>query len=375
MYKIIKFFRRLYCESEKYINQNKAEIAKKNSMLLINACYIYTVVFLGYFIMEYFIFNSKLLNSIYVLFFVMQLIFNIVAFMVLKINNEYKVIRNLCTVFSFLMMSFVILISVYPFINDPGIYFSPVVIVLSILFIFSLKQNVIMLTSFCIAYYILSALIKTPQSFIFDSASSIITWIVGMFASYMLHSIRIRENKIMNELKYLSSTDKLTGICNKATAEYLCKSYLFNKSDYESFALFVVDIDDFKSINDNYGHIKGDEVLCNVGRILKNTFNNSDIVGRVGGDEFLVMMKNISNTNIVLKKADNIQKSIKEVLSELLKIKLSCSIGVVLENSSDKTYEEVFDKADRALYSVKGGGKGNFKIYNECEQYASRAYN
>ncbi len=164
-------------------------------------------------------------------------------------------------------------------------------------------------------------------------------------------------------LEILSQTDQLTNCYNKVTAENLIKETISHSPD-ASHALFIVDIDNFKAINDNLGHHFGDLVLSEIASNLHSHFRSVDIIGRIGGDEFIVFVKNIRDIKIITARAEAIAEAFKNTYSgEFNEYKVSGSIGVALFNKDGKTYEELYKAADKALYQSKLRGKDCYTFY------------
>ncbi len=165
------------------------------------------------------------------------------------------------------------------------------------------------------------------------------------------------------KFEMLSKTDLLTNCLNKITTENYIKDAITIQKN-KSHALFVVDIDDFKSINDSLGHHFGDMVLKDISASLSENFRDDDIIGRIGGDEFIVFIKNISDTAIIEKKAKAIASSFQNnYTGENENYKVSGSIGISLFPKDGKTYEELYKAADKALYKSKLSGKDRYTFY------------
>lgn len=176
----------------------------------------------------------------------------------------------------------------------------------------------------------------------------------------------INELKHVNELlKEEVQIDPMTNVYNKTTTQYIISETLINESK-NNHAFMLMDIDDFKGINDNFGHLYGDSVLIKFASRLKRIFRNYDIIGRVGGDEFVVFMKNVGDINLVLKKANEINVNCKSFLVGKSEYKISCSIGIVLTDGCSD-YDDIFANADRALYQSKANGKDCCWIYSGNE--------
>ncbi len=162
----------------------------------------------------------------------------------------------------------------------------------------------------------------------------------------------------------LSQTDMLTNCYNKITTENLVRDILVRGSS-NTHAMFIVDIDDFKSINDNLGHHFGDNVLRDIADKLRNNFREADIVGRIGGDEFLVFVKNINDMDKITTRANAISQAFSESYSgEYDNYKVSGSIGVAVFPKDATSYEELYKCADKALYQSKLKGKDCYTLYS-----------
>lgn len=150
--------------------------------------------------------------------------------------------------------------------------------------------------------------------------------------------------------------DKMTSLFNKMTIENLVSETLTNAPS-ALHALMVIDIDNFKSANDIYGHTVGDHIICVIAGVISSQFRNTDFVGRIGGDEFVILMPDIPAKEVAFEKAESLIQIIlkKEGLS--IPDNISISIGLAFSDSEDKTYASFFGKADQALYVSKKSGK------------------
>lgn len=155
--------------------------------------------------------------------------------------------------------------------------------------------------------------------------------------------------------------DPLTKLLNKMEVESQITEALKYPGDRPN-VLFLIDIDNFKGINDTFGHTFGDTVICDIASILSRQFRSQDIVGRVGGDEFLVFMRNVPVEKAELK-AKNLCRSLtKEYTGGDVIRKITTSIGLSVSGVDGNTYKELFDSADRAMYSTKRSGKNGFRL-------------
>ncbi len=165
-------------------------------------------------------------------------------------------------------------------------------------------------------------------------------------------------------LEYLSRTDSLTGCLNKMTTENSVNEEI-NSSRHSTHALFIIDIDNFKAVNDNLGHYFGDTVLHEISDKLHANFRDEDIIGRIGGDEFIVFIKNICDKRIIDVKANAIANVFKNSYSgEKEDYKISGSVGVSIFPQHGSNYSELYRAADKALYNSKLSGKDCFTVYS-----------
>ncbi len=161
-----------------------------------------------------------------------------------------------------------------------------------------------------------------------------------------------------------ASRDDMTGMYNKLFTEQLISAALKKDANTSLSAFLLFDIDNFKHINDEFGHMQGDSVLYQICDDLRLIFRSTDILGRIGGDEFLVFIKNISSEDHALKKARDILELIENKYSEEKDgFVVSVSVGISFYDKDGDTYKELFIKADKALYQAKRKGKNTFEVY------------
>lgn len=167
------------------------------------------------------------------------------------------------------------------------------------------------------------------------------------------------------KLKERAEKDPLTGLYNKKASQALIEEYITLDKNRQG-TLMIIDIDDFKGINDNLGHLYGDAVLSEIASDLINLFRASDIVGRIGGDEFIVFMKDISETRDIMNKAEELVKTFeRSFVGKGYNYKISLSVGIARFPKDGTEYMQLFRNADIALYSAKGKGKNRYALYDK----------
>lgn len=159
----------------------------------------------------------------------------------------------------------------------------------------------------------------------------------------------------------LSITDQLTGLYNRRKFDEILE-YEFNqwRRHNKTFSIIMLDIDDFKHVNDLYGHPIGDKVLVQTANLLKSMIRKSDTLCRWGGEEFVIIcpFSDIKNT---MNLAEKIRQSFKEIDFELFRNK-TISLGITVVNDTDENVQEIISKVDKALYIAKNSGKDCVKV-------------
>lgn len=160
-------------------------------------------------------------------------------------------------------------------------------------------------------------------------------------------------------LEEAAKLDSMTMLLNHEASMDSIKKVLQNEKDRQH-ALFMIDIDNFKGLNDTLGHQAGDEFLTGLAKELKVHFRETDVLGRIGGDEFFALMRNVSEKQQIEKKANDVLQIVTDVASKYLQVDLSGSIGISIYPKDGETIDELYAKADAALYEAKGSGKNRY---------------
>lgn len=178
----------------------------------------------------------------------------------------------------------------------------------------------------------------------------------------------IIKSKVLEEkLARLAHFDGLTGLYNRSIFnELLNKSIEQSKRSHRKLALVTIDLDDFKHINDNYGHPAGDLLLTKISRRLKHKLRSSDIVARTGGDEFSIVLKEVDDSRHFLKLIEAIMQVFVrpiQVLGHDINATISAGIAIFPNDASDS--RELIEHSDRAMYQAKNKGKNTYSFYNQ----------
>ncbi|AAC06416.1 GGDEF domain-containing protein [Aquifex aeolicus] len=182
-----------------------------------------------------------------------------------------------------------------------------------------------------------------------------------------LKKILIETSKEKTLYERMALTDPLTGLYNRRVFTEMAEKELAKAKRYGyNFSILMIDIDNFKKINDTYGHDVGDLVLKKISEILKRNVRGADLVARFGGEEFIVMLSN-TNLNGAVKKAEQLRRMIEQTPIELPngeKLRVTVSIGVSTYRGHE-SLEELIKEADQALYEAKRKGKNRVEVFRE----------
>ena len=173
------------------------------------------------------------------------------------------------------------------------------------------------------------------------------------------------EKQAAKALMEQAEQDSLTKLLNKQTGRQKIESYLAERPTDSACTMLIIDLDNFKTVNDQFGHLFGDAVLTHTSNVIRKLFRSQDIITRIGGDEFMVLMKGISDHDLIRTRCSQLLAELKELFaSQLGHSPLGCSIGISIAPEHGTTYTDLFKRADQALYRAKYNGKNGYFIFN-----------
>lgn len=224
--------------------------------------------------------------------------------------------------------------------------------------------SVVMLTNHTQVERNISDANKSTRSLVYK-----ITISIAIFALIIVTINIISRTKFIKENKELQSkaeTDLLTDLLNKIATEKKIKDYLQNEGKEKKSIMFVLDVDNFKKINDTMGHAFGDEVLSTLGKQLRAEFRVNDIIGRTGGDEFTIFLKDLKDDATMKREAERVAMFFRNFkVGEYTKYFATASIGAAVYPSDATDFETLYKSADQALYKAKKRGKNQLAFYRE----------
>lgn len=190
---------------------------------------------------------------------------------------------------------------------------------------------------------------------------AVLIFVVASCLNFFFSFLRYRTFDETDALKKESATDAMTGLYNRKYFEHY---FRFHHREDELSALIHMDLDNFKTLNNTLGHKQGDMLLIQVADILRQSFRKTDCVARVGGDEFMVFLPNLSETRNAVARAQGLLERFPIVVQEQgVEIAVSISIGIAFsEENKLPAYQALYEMADAAMYQAKKAGKGRAVI-------------
>ncbi len=202
--------------------------------------------------------------------------------------------------------------------------------------------------------------VKEPALFELDLLNCICFFYLSVSFSIAMMKSKLNEILQKIEIEAQRDIDPLTGIMNKGAIEREIEKALNNK---ETGCLVIIDIDNFKLINDNYGHLFGDAVIRAFANYFCEMFMENALTGRFGGDEFVAFLKGVKSQEDLERLFQPIQENLKKMLgNQEQKLPFTISAGAVFYHGNEMAYDSLLMLADQALYQAKRAGKNQLKI-------------
>lgn len=363
MGKLLAVIREDLAKKRRYFCEARREIAEKNLQLLKTLSLITAALLLIFYAVTPLIIRGWVMTPQHVLFLPASLAFyGISALYQKKGSCNPKVVTALCFLFEAVLFIFIILIDVIPYPNASSTFMPLLCIALPALFILPFHLSYSMILFFEVVYVAAVWIVKTPLIGPADIFDSVVGVVFSVAVAQVITQLRIQDHELRTKYKQLSTQDFLSGILNKKACEDAVERYLLTCNPSVTCMLIILDIDDFKNANDQLGHYAGDELLRTLGDILLETFRPTDIIGRFGGDEFLVLVKDFSDTASLEERCRAIQERFLSAAEAESHCCITCSMGAVLAVRQTAEFETLFKQADQALYQAKEAGKDRFVL-------------
>jgi diguanylate cyclase (GGDEF)-like protein len=175
-----------------------------------------------------------------------------------------------------------------------------------------------------------------------------------------------------HQLSLLARTDYLTGLANRAGIETFARNQLQANPNPERYALALIDLDNFKPVNDTHGHGAGDELLKEVARRIEAALSGKHFCARLGGDEFAIMFDLETSLNDAIALGDRIVGSLERPFRVgRIQLQISASVGIATSEQSGASFSATLERADKALYQAKNGGRNQTQVFSAPDRKAA----
>lgn len=205
---------------------------------------------------------------------------------------------------------------------------------------------------------------KANELFIADMIDLVLFTILGIGVNCLILRDRIDNVEHAREMRVISETDVLTKLYNRRAGEERVMQLI----DHGKNGMFMlIDLDEFKKINDNYGHTIGDKVLINIALCLRQSFRDDDVIMRFGGDEFAIFTPNVVSNEDIKVFIDLMMNKISDLtILDIPNYNFTISVGCTFVDSKDKiTFDTIYFESDTALYTAKGKGKNTYCFFEK----------
>ena len=277
-------------------------------------------------------------------------------------RNGGKGASLLCILLSIILLTFSVLLDTIGSAGAPAIFVPMMYVIVPVVFTlpFHISYGMIAITE--IAYAFMLSTYKNNMTGRYDLFGSIVALACSLIIANIITMLRVRDYMLQAEYKYRSMTDGLTNILNKEAIFDALRKYFQAYNPHTICALIIMDLDNFKTLNDTKGHAAGDVLLKEIGRLLTETFRRLDIIGRFGGDEFVILLKGTADPLLIRNKYTMIQERLKQLTQEQLDIPVTASFGSVYAEDQTVDAHLLFQQADTALYEAKREKKSSCVI-------------
>ena len=350
-------------EDKAYFANCKRSIAAQNNHMLFDGCILYSFVLAFYTVFSILTKQTAFLRNMYYVFDGVHLLLCIAVFTrPVRWKESFRATQAFCIVLESSILCFFALEGAMVSPTQHSLYVPIAILLLQLLFIHRAAYSVLAILFYTTFFAVLSCAFKTPEAAKNDVYIALATYISANIGYMLIAKLRRSEQQALTKFETLSTMDELTGLYNKATLARLCQSRIL-ESD-RACILAVMDLDDFKKINDAYGHDVGDEVLESVGHTIKRFFRAGDIMGRFGGDEFVILLDSCDDSAVARSRMEAFLRSVDELRFSVDDLSVRCSAGVSFKREGDD-FGKMFTRADRALYVAKRDGKNRIAFETE----------
>lgn len=340
--------------------ESQGELRRKNRIALWKSCFIAGSLLILLAVMSKFMSTLKQNIPLYIV--TLLCLAVICSLFAWSEKKERNWILPLCYAFLVVVYGFAIVLGTLGQPDFPAVTFCVLLCVGPLLFLDKPYRMAILTAGMTVLFCVMSYKLKELRLAELDCVNAVSFTVLSIAVNVNVMKTKMRD---LTQYRYITrenDTDELTKLMTKAAVERDVQGYM--RATGLSAVLLIIDLDNFKSINDTFGHTYGDAVLRKMGCCIREVFRETDIKGRFGGDEFVLFLPGLDKREVITQRVEELlslmQSSIEipENGSEI-----HASIGIALYPEHACTYEELFRCADEALYQSKKHGKNRYTYY------------
>lgn len=377
MFKFVDVFRETQhkenAQIRTYFKECIENVNKSNLYMMRKVCMYTSIIYSLLLILAHFVVPSFKIHGVHFLIIPLMIVYYFINLHLRKpwVHISTHMTGIICGIFYFSLVIIIMLFDAVAVSERPAVWTPLVIALFPMVYIDKMYKYGCEELIAIIIYAIIAYFHKQPELYIRELYMLVAAYVLSMLSAHIILVMRSREGLAMIELKELSSLDKLTHVLNKDALMQRMESHYEHKKPEESCAMLMIDLDNFKDVNDNLGHDSGDRLLERVGQLLIDNFRAYDIIGRYGGDEFVVLMPKMNDMTILEMRCRTLQMFMTDINLGNGQ-PFTASIGAIIDGGNHSC-NEIFRMADDALYKSKLTGKSRCTAWNiECIENPSK---
>ncbi len=371
MHKLIQHYKELRESEKKFISDGKRTIAKSNLKTLSEMSVAGIILMVIDLIAGFALIPGFVPSAAHIALLPILIVFAVASILYRNAGkNSPRVVTAMCLAFEIICYAITIQIDIFAHQMLAACFMPMIIIVFSATIFFPSRMQNIINEIFTITFVLCTLFYKVDYEWAwrYDVFFAIAGFGFATALGYHFRLAQIKNFTSKMRYKSLSMRDPLLeNIYNKRGYEDAIDNYLVSKNPNVNCAFIVLDLNNFKHINDNYGHDMGDQILRCMSSTLLSLFRDSDIIGRFGGDEFIVLADGLCDEESIEKKCMYIAELIGRRAQETGAIKVFSSLGAVICEGQNVDFERLFELADEAMYEAKEQGR-------DADRFVMRRY-